>query len=259
MTWAGTTIRHLPRRRLAGEAAFLCGAGLFLGFLGPYGTAGEPFLLKHVYWLVVIVAGGLVGIAIETCLRPRIAAAWLATLATVPVMTPPVVLFVLAAMWVKVGYGDPMPSDICPGLFIEVFVISLAIMTIRRLLWRPARQVVETRTIHAPPLPEAEAAFRRRLSARRRSARLLAIEAHDHYVRAHTDAGVELLGLRFADAMTELAGAHGFQVHRSWWVSAVAIRSANWRRASGDIELEGGLTVPVSRSGAPLLREAGWI
>jgi len=132
-------------------------------------------------------------------------------------------------------------------------------MTLRRLLWQPARQVVETRTIHAPPLPEAEAAFRRRLSARRRAARLLAVEAHDHYVRAHTDAGVELLALRFADAMTELSGAHGFQVHRSWWVSATAIRAAHWRRASGDIELDGGLMVPVSRSGAPLLREAGWI
>ena len=245
--------------RLAGEAAFLTSFGLFLGFLGPYGTAEDPLLIKHVFWLTVIITGGLVGIAIEGRLRPRMPGPWSATFATVPIMTPPVVLLVLTAMVTMFGHEHRFLTHLSPKLFTEVFVISLAVMTVRRLLWQPARQVVETRTVHAPPLPEAEAAFRRRLSARRRGARLLAVEAHDHYVRAHTDAGVELLALRFADAMTELAGAHGFQVHRSWWVSATAIRAAHWRRASGDVELDGGLMVPVSRSGAPLLREAGWI
>lgn len=245
--------------RLAAEAAFLGSFGLFLGFLGPYGTAGDPILLKHIFWLTVIVGGGLIGIAIEARLRPHMPGPWSAALAAVPIMTPPVVLLVLTAMVTMFGHEHRFLTHLSPKLFTEVFVISLAVMTIRRLLWRPVQQVVETRTIHTPPLPEAEAAFRRRLSARRRGARLLAVEAHDHYVRAHTDAGVELLALRFADAMSELVGAHGFQVHRSWWVSASAIRAARWRRASGDVELEGGLTVPVSRSGAPLLREAGWI
>ena len=245
--------------RFAGEAAFLAGFGLFMGFLGPYGTVEDPVLMRHVYWLTVIVAGGLVGIAIEARLRPKMPGSWSATLAAVPIMTPPVVLLVLVAMAMMFDDEDRFLTHLTPKLFAEVFVISLVVMTIRRLLWRPVPQVIETRTIHAPPLPEAEAAFRRRLSARRRAARLLAVEAHDHYVRAHTDAGVELLALRFADAMTELAGAHGFQVHRSWWVSAAAIRAAHWRRASGGVELDGGLTVPVSRSGAPLLREAGWI
>jgi hypothetical protein len=245
--------------RLAGEAVFLGACGLFLGFLGPYGTASDPVLLKHVFWLAVIVGGGLIGFAIEAWLQPQMPGPWTATLATVPMMTAPVTLLVLTAMVTLFGQEHRFLTHLTPGLFAEVFLISLAVMTLRRLLWQPARQVIETRTIHAPPLPEAEAAFRRRLSARRRGAQLLAVEAHDHYVRAHTDAGVELLALRFADAMLELSGAHGFQVHRSWWVSATAIKAANWRRASGDVQLDGGLLVPVSRSGAPLLRDAGWI
>jgi hypothetical protein len=247
-----TTIRRLLRWRLAGEAAFLGGFGLFLGFLGPYGTADDPALPRHVFWLTVIVAGGMLGIAIEARLRPRLPGAWTAALAAVPLMTPPIVLFVLAAMVVLFGHQHDFFGDYAHKLFAEVFVICLVVMVTRRLLWQPAQRIVETRTIHSPPLPDAEATFRRRLSAPRRGARLLAVEAHDHYVRVHTGAGVELLSVRFADAMAELGGAHGFQVHRSWWVSAAAIKAAYWRRASGDIELEGG-------SGAPLLREAGWI
>ena len=110
----------------------------------------------------------------------------------------------------------------------------------------------------APPLPEAEAAFRRRLSAKRRGARLIAIEAHDHYLKVHTDAGEELITLRFADALEELALAHGWRVHRSWWVAADAVEAVRWRRGGGEIRLVGGLTAPVSRTHGPTLKEAGW-
>jgi len=252
-------MRRLLSWRLAGEAAFLAGFGLFLGFLGPYGTADDPALPRHVFWLTVLVAGGVLGITIEAGLRDRMPGPWTAALAAVPLMTPPIVLIVVAAMTILFERDHDFFADHATKPVAEVFVICLVVMVMRRLLWQPAQRIVETRTIHSPPLPGAEAAFRRRLSAQRRAARLLAVEAHDHYVRVHTDAGVELLTLRFADAMTELAGAHGFQVHRSWWVSAAAIKAARWRRASGEIELDGGLIVPVSRSGAPLLREAGWI
>jgi hypothetical protein len=139
-----------------------------------------------------------------------------------------------------------------------VLVISAPVMALRALAWRGVRTVVETRTIVAPPLPEAEAAFRRRLSARRRAARLIAVEAYDHYLRVHTDAGSELVTLRFADALAELAGAHGFRTHRSWWVAAEAIEAIRWRRGVGEARLAGDLVAPVSRTYAGALRAAGW-
>jgi hypothetical protein len=58
------------------------------------------------------------------------------------------------------------------GLLWQVFVVSLPVMTARELVWRKPEPRVETRTIVVPPLPEAEAVFRRRLSAKRRTARL---------------------------------------------------------------------------------------
>ena len=137
-------------------------------------------------------------------------------------------------------------------------MICLPVMALRALVWRPPRTVVETRTVVAPPFPEAEAALRRRLSAKRRAARLIAVEAYDHYLRVHTDAGPELVTLRFASALGELAGAHGFRTHRSWWVAADAIETVRWRRGAGEARLAGGLIAPVSRAHAPALKAAGW-
>ena len=143
-------------------------------------------------------------------------------------------------------------------------MICVPVMAFRALVWRSqrvaveTRTVIETRTVTASPLPEAEAAFRQRLSARRRSARLIAVEAYDHYLRVHTDAGPELVTLRFADALVELAGAHGFRIHRSWWVAAGAIEAVRWRRGAGEARLAGGLTAPVSRAHGPALKAAGW-
>ena len=39
----------------------------------------------------------------------------------------------------------------------------------------------------------------------------------DHYVEAFTTAGSTLVLMRFADAVSELEGADGLRVHRSYW------------------------------------------
>ncbi len=49
-----------------------------------------------------------------------------------------------------------------------------------------------------------------------------------------------------------------WQVHRSWWVAAEAVEAVRWRRGAGEASLAGGLVAPVSRTYAPLLKEAGW-
>jgi len=142
-----------------------------------------------------------------------------------------------------------------PQLAWQVLLVMVLVMALRALLWR---RVVETRTIVMPPLPEAERAFRLRLSARRRAARLIAVEAEDHYVRVHTDSGSELLSMRFSEALHELALAHGYRLHRSWWAAADALEGVRWKRGGGEVRLAGGLIAPVSRSCATTLKAAGW-
>ena len=251
------TARAAAWRRWAAEAAFLVVIGLFMGALGPYGTSTIPAPRRYVYWLACIVGGGAIGIGLDETLGVRAGGFWRRVLFSSVAMTPAVSLLVVFINQVMVG--QPARVAAYAESLWQVWVISALVMALRALTWRPARTRVETRIIIAPPLPEAEAAFRRRLSARRRTARLIAIEAEDHYLRVHTDAGDELITARFAEALDELAGAHGYRTHRSWWVAANAIESVHWRRGAGEARLVGGLTAPVSRTHAPILREAGWI
>ena len=243
-------------RRWTIDVAVLIAIGLLMGFLGPFASERAPIVWRYVYWMICMVGGGLIGAAVDDLLSRRMAMTWRRVVVVSVLMTPLVALLVLTTEHLLMGGW--FNSAGYQRLLWQVWPIALAVMVVRALVWRRAAGPVVTRTVIAPPLPEAEAAFRRRLSARRRGARLIAIEAHDHYLKVHTDAGSELITLRFADALDELARAHGWRVHRSWWVAADAVEQVRWRRGAGEIRLVGGLTAPVSRTHGPVLKEAGW-
>lgn len=240
-------------QRLALDLLLLAALGLVMTALGPYRTLEVPDLLRTAYWLVAVTGAGLIGILVDLTVGARIRGFWtriaaVALVATIPVT--PCIYALNAAM-----LGLPRRPWLMPQLAWQVFVVLLLIMALRALLWR---RIVETRTVVAPPLPEAERAFRLRLSAKRRGARLIALEAEDHYVRVHTDAGSELVSMRFAEAVDELAQAHGYRLHRSWWACADAIEAVRWKRGTGEARLTGGIVAPVSRSCADVLKQAGW-
>ena len=243
-------------RRIAIEGAILVALGAMMGVLGPYGTGDASTVRRYVYWLAAIVLGGAIGIAIDHALGRSVTPLARRVIVTSLAMTAPVMVLVellnTAVMRHPIGWHD------LGELAWRVLVVSLLVMTVRALFWRPPAVVVEERTIVAPPLPEAEALFRRRLPARLRTARLIALEAHDHYLKVHTDAGCEMITARFADALAELAQAYGYRTHRSWWVAADAIETVRWSRGTGSARLAGGVVVPVSRTQAVALREAGW-
>lgn len=238
------------RKALAREALLLAAIGLFLGVLGPFGSITAPPLVRMIYWPGVILGGGVIGITIDEVGGRRFANPWLRWIFSSVVMTPGVcVLVIFASIW---AFG-PSPTRHYVDLVWQVFVISAGVMGVRQLTEKPRPALVaEAAETHG------DAAFRKRLSARLRAARLIAVEAEDHYLRVHTDAGSELVAARFADALGELAGVAGFQVHRSWWAAADAIEGVRWRRGRGELRLAGGLTAPVSRTYAASLKAAGW-
>ena len=106
------------------------------------------------------------------------------------------------------------------------------------------------------PKPES-AAILRRLSFPLRKSTLIALQAEDHYVRIHTEAGSELVLMRLSDAIAETSPLEGYRTHRSWWVAAKAVEQAQFKRGSGRVTLTGGLEAPISRSHVDNLREAG--
>jgi hypothetical protein len=245
-------VRSPPWRRAAVELLLLVALGLLMAVLGPYRSLEIPAMLRTVYWLLAIVGGGAIGIAVDIAIGKWIRGFWLRLFAVTILMTPAVTLFVWFLNRALLG-AKAVPF--LPTLAWQVFVIAFLVMAMRAFAWR---RVVETRTVVVPPLPEAERAFRLRLSAKRRAARLIAVEAEDHYVRVHTDQGSELLTMRFSDALAELAQAHGYRLHRSWWAAADAVEGVRWQRGKGEARLIGGLTAPVSRAFAAGLKEAGW-
>jgi hypothetical protein len=251
---SGSRVKPRQRwQRFALDLLLLAGVGLVMAELGPYRTLDTPQLLRTAYWLLAVIGSGLVGIVVDEALGPRIRGFWLRIATVSLAITPPVTLFIYALNASMLGL--PRRPWLLPQLGWQVLVVMLLVMTLRALAWR---RIVETRTIVMPPLPEAERAFRLRLSAKRRAARLIAIEAEDHYVRVHTDSGSELVLMRFSEALEELTQAYGYRLHRSWWAAAEAIEAVRWKRGGGEARLAGGISAPVSRHYAAALKQAGW-
>src|ERR1700722_13115396 len=89
---------HFPEgrlRRVAAELALLAAAGLFMGALGPYGTAALPPAFLYLYWLLCIVGGGLIGIGVDETLGRRAGGFWPRLAVTSVAMTPAVTLLVM--------------------------------------------------------------------------------------------------------------------------------------------------------------------
>jgi hypothetical protein len=112
----------------------------------------------------------------------------------------------------------------------------------------------------ADPAPRGQPAQRPRFLSRlvrfadADESTVLAVEAEDHYVKVHTLRGSELIYYRFADAIEDLAGCDGLQVHRSFWVRRSAISELQTHGRQGRLVLTNGLKIPVSQSNLGLLR-----
>ncbi len=88
---------------------------------------------------------------------------------------------------------------------------------------------------------------------------LLSLRTEDHYLRIHTTAGSDLILFRLKDALAELDGADGMQVHRSYWVAREAIEVIERKGRKTMLVLKDGQHVPVSVSFMPAVRNAGWL
>jgi len=85
---------------------------------------------------------------------------------------------------------------------------------------------------------------------------LLAVEAEDHYIRVHSARGKELVYYRFRDALEELRGWDGLQVHRSVWIRRSRITCVEESGRSTWVLLESGDRLPVSFANRALARAA---
>jgi membrane protein implicated in regulation of membrane protease activity len=225
--------------------------GLFLS-LFPFHGSLRGALLRDAQYFAYAWIGSLFGLA-SARLAYRLGAWSHGVLAigvtTGLIMTPAMMLTVWLAT--VLGAGGPPPMHDVPDMLWEVLLICVGSSILAVLVSRRARE--------AAPAAPAPPKFLERLPLKLRGAELWAVEAEDHYLRLHTSMGQDLILLRLADAVDELDGIEGAQVHRSWWVARDAITDARRGDGRATLTLKDGSAVPVSRTYARLLRERNWI
>ncbi|MFM8939341.1 MAG: LytTR family DNA-binding domain-containing protein [Phenylobacterium sp.] len=229
--------------------------GAFLGFVGAFGLEAFPLVWRLAYLVpIAVVTGiiGLVGYRVALQLAPG-SNRWVrAILGGLLVFVPAGVVVWLTASLLpgEVLRAAQLPGYLGTSLIVSVAMslLAVAVIPLPRDLSDPAK------ALPGPPLR-----FLERLPVRLRGAEIWAIEAEDHYLRFHTSAGQDLILLRMADAVAELEGQEGMQVHRSWWVARSAIVDARRSDGRATLTLKNGVEAPVSRTYAAELRRRGWI
>ncbi|MEL7708157.1 LytTR family DNA-binding domain-containing protein [Citromicrobium bathyomarinum] len=261
------TVQHPVLRKVLIDLSIMVVLGVVLAVMGPFGSFQMPLSVRLAYWVGLAVTGYAcfrpIG-ALVTSLGPRLDLPgwplWIAAclLASVPVT--------VAVFWAGQLPGPfSLPSfDNFARTYPYVLLVGSGVTVLfhqieRRKAVAVADAPLPTLTasqVETPPAPEAR--FLDRLPAHLGSD-LLALEMEDHYVRVHTALGSELILLRMRDAVAELDGIDGAQVHRSWWVARDAVEDVKRDGRNLRLVLTGGLEAPVSRARIAELKGAGWL
>lgn len=231
-------------------------AGLFLAITGAFGTQAASPINRLLFWILVLIGGSACAIPIErfTSRRPAVgdnhALKWLVITGAI---AAPMALF--SWMLARILFGDATGEIFFWYFGWAALVISGTMTALMMALNTPG-----VATAAAPvDRPAPQVRFRERLEAPLRSAEIYAIAAEDHYLRVHTSAGSTLLLMRLSDAIAELEGIEGAQVHRSWWVARHAIEGVRRDGRRTILTLKSGVIAPVSRPNVAAIRSAGWI
>ncbi len=246
------------RRELLGAVA----VGVFFGLVGPFGTYfNDTVGVRIAFWVGMMVAGVLIYVPLlrlALALGARLGQpAWFTAPLAVLVIAAPVSLMsaaVVVGLWPRVG-PHMRPIDwYGQAVVLGLPLSGLALWTRRAFPSQPASPAGDGK---ARPAGDAPSAFLDRLPPRLGRA-LLCLRMEDHYVRAYTDRGSELILMPLKAAMAEL-GAEGLQVHRSWWVARCAVTGVVQDGRNLKLKLVNDLEAPVSRKSIALLRQAGWL
>ncbi len=251
-------------RQWALDFAVATGIGLLLGVLGPFGSFnGGPLEYRLVYW-VAIMWIGLVMLSLVLRLTLRAAERidlpiWFALSAGTAIGAAPLSL---AAALFSARFWPENHGHLSPLLqtYGETLAISEPCAFAYYFLVR--RRLPPARIQPAAPGPVATPPAASRLLDRlppRLGRELLCLQMEDHYVRAHTDRGSDLILTPLKAALAELGDIEGLQVHRSWWVARRAVAGSVVSGRSHALRLINGLEVPVSRACVAKVRAKGWL
>ncbi len=249
-------------KQLAVEIFLMLFIGLVLGLFGPFGTFAIPATPRILYWFGFVLIGYVI-------FRPMtVLGRWMSdamnihgiigsALALVIAAAPMTVLvafalsgFRLARALAWQGIGE---------LYFDVWLIGFLINGFFMLTFRQNRAESDAIPVSLPHdlTGSTKPPFAERLSPS--FGPLLALNSEDHYVRAFSPSGSELILIRLRDAIAELGDVDGMQVHRSWWVARDAAAKITRKGRTAAIILTNEQIVPVARENVVRLKAAGWM
>ena len=255
-------------RQVVIDLSVLICVGLVLAVLAPLGTGSLTLGARIVYWVVLAMAGYLfynpIGAAIVG-LEPKLdLPRWFLWTASVLAASIPMAIVV----WFVNHWGGPLRAPSIDVAIVHYAIVSLvgAIITLLFNLL-PATSYPafgadadpavdaepQTETVSAPP-PKLADELPPALGSD-----IVALQMEDHYVRVHTALGSDLVLMRLRDAMAQLDGLEGLQVHRSWWVARGAVKDIVQDGRKVRLILTRGIEAPVARAKVAELKDAGWL
>lgn len=247
-------------RAIAVELLVVAGVGLALAALGPFGSYAIPFGPRALYWMGSMLGGYVI-------MRPLVQVSrWLSELtgigripAQLLALTVAAVPLALLVQFTSARLGAAGRASF-GELYLQVWGIGLAMALLMDRLFPVDRQALDRAASGTPPAaPQAQARppFLDRLPANVGSP-LLCLGMEDHYVRAHGPAGSALILMRMRDAVAELDGLPGLQVHRSWWVARDAVERVEAEDGRMRLRLVNGMSIPVARTQIGAVRAQRW-
>jgi hypothetical protein len=234
--------------------------GVLLALIGPFGTFADLGLgHRLVYWVGIFIANGLQVFGALLLVVWRFGERWppvaigaaAGFLATIPATGE----VILLEQWLR-PWLHPTPLATPLTTFGNVLLLTEAI-TVTIMVVRSHMVRLKAPVKSEPPAERGDQLMKRIKPEAR--GELWALEMEDHYLRVHTARGNDLILHRMSDALGEVAGLDGLQVHRSYWVARAAVQAVERDGRRLLLVLRNGLKVPVSRNNVAALKSAGWV
>ena len=249
------------QRPLVRQTIAALGIGVIVAVIGPFGTFDDLSLpARLAYWIPLIALGWIQWTLVERVfdgLAIRWFGAWpgpwwsqgllLCLLTPIPLIVEIVAFQSLFGLPLRASWGELYAWT--AGISLLVFALVSGV-----ILWARA---AANETAMTDSAEQGDPDFTERLPPEKRG-RLLCLKTEDHYLRVYTDRGEDLILLRLKDALRELRGHDGRQVHRSYWVSRAAVSRSRRDGRKTLLVLCNGLEVPVSQTYLRELKADGW-
>jgi hypothetical protein len=242
MTWDGSQILV---RALVRDLLICIGLALVFTILGVYDSDNMAWQVRVIFWTVVMCLGGAAVSLAEpfvfgSVMKNRHPIIQVLTIALI--ISFPITVF-LAGL--NTGFEFIWSIKNWAMQYVGVLLISVIIVAGRYLV---SQFLGQTSNRSKEGTGKNVDKFFERLPVKFRASKLYGVSSEGHYLRVHTDNGSALILMRISDAIKELDGADGLQVHRSWWVAREGVADTKNVKGRRFLILKNGETAPVSRS-----------